>query len=194
MGDASFGNSKPAGTDLPGNKLRAGEYTLLEGVTDVCGDLVLDGNVQFNNNIARGRRPRDPEWSTLYGQEAPWLHLEHHHRLRVDHCFYRKRQLHPCPSGDGTLDFAAPTNGPWKGMAIYQDPELTTGVDISRSRKQPDLEDHRHGLSAQFQRDDERRDQQSQVTAIRASVWSSTACSSTARVRSWRTMNAMRQV
>ena len=41
------------------------------------------------------------------------------------------------PTGDGTLDFNAPTTGPWKGMAIYQDPNLTTGVDISEAGNSP---------------------------------------------------------
>jgi len=31
----------------------------------------------------------------------------------------------------GTLDIAAPTTGTWAGMAIYQDPTLTSGVDIT---------------------------------------------------------------
>ena len=41
------------------------------------------------------------------------------------------------PTGDGTLDFNAPKTGPWKGMAIYQDPKLTTGVDIEEAGNSP---------------------------------------------------------
>ena len=41
------------------------------------------------------------------------------------------------PSGAGTLDFNAPTSGPWSGVAIYQDPALTTGVDISAAGSTP---------------------------------------------------------
>jgi hypothetical protein len=41
------------------------------------------------------------------------------------------------PTGSGTLDIAAPTTGPWKGVAIYQDPKLTTGVDISAAGNTP---------------------------------------------------------
>jgi hypothetical protein len=36
------------------------------------------------------------------------------------------------PMGSGAFDFAAPTTGPWKGMAIYQDPRMTQGVDLTR--------------------------------------------------------------
>jgi Flp pilus assembly protein TadG len=37
----------------------------------------------------------------------------------------------------GTLDIQAPTTGTWKGVAIYQDPALTTGVDISAAGNSP---------------------------------------------------------
>jgi len=41
------------------------------------------------------------------------------------------------PTGGGALDFPAPTSGIWKGIAIYQDPALTTGVDISAAGNSP---------------------------------------------------------
>jgi len=41
------------------------------------------------------------------------------------------------PTGGGTLDIAAPTSGPWSGMALYQDPGLTSGVDISAAGNSP---------------------------------------------------------
>jgi hypothetical protein len=41
------------------------------------------------------------------------------------------------PTGGGTLDFNAPTSGTWSGVAIYQDPSLTTGVDISAAGATP---------------------------------------------------------
>jgi len=41
------------------------------------------------------------------------------------------------PTGGGTLDFNAPTSGAWSGVAIYQDPALTTGVDISAAGGSP---------------------------------------------------------
>jgi hypothetical protein len=39
--------------------------------------------------------------------------------------------------GTGTIDIAAPTSGPWSGVAIYQDPILTSGVDISAAGSGP---------------------------------------------------------
>jgi hypothetical protein len=40
-------------------------------------------------------------------------------------------------TGAGTLDIAAPTSGTWSGIAIYQDPRLTNGVDISAAGNTP---------------------------------------------------------
>jgi hypothetical protein len=41
------------------------------------------------------------------------------------------------PTGGGTFDIQAPTSGTWKGVAIYQDPALTTGVDVSAAGNSP---------------------------------------------------------
>jgi hypothetical protein len=41
------------------------------------------------------------------------------------------------PTGGGTIDIAAPTSGKWAGVAIYQDPSLTSGVDISAAGNTP---------------------------------------------------------
>jgi Flp pilus assembly protein TadG len=37
----------------------------------------------------------------------------------------------------GRLDLAAPTSGPWSGVAIYQDPNLTSGLDVSAAGNSP---------------------------------------------------------
>lgn len=41
------------------------------------------------------------------------------------------------PTGSGTLNIAAPTSGAWSGVAIYQDPNLTSGVDITEAGNSP---------------------------------------------------------
>ncbi len=41
------------------------------------------------------------------------------------------------PTGGGMLNFNAPTSGTWSGVAIYQDPAMTTGVDISAAGNSP---------------------------------------------------------
>jgi hypothetical protein len=41
------------------------------------------------------------------------------------------------PTGGGTLNIAAPSSGDWSGVAIYQDPALTTNVNISAAGNTP---------------------------------------------------------
>jgi Putative Flp pilus-assembly TadE/G-like len=41
------------------------------------------------------------------------------------------------PTGGGTIDITAPTSGAWSGVAMYQDPNLTTGVNISAAGNSP---------------------------------------------------------
>jgi Flp pilus assembly protein TadG len=41
------------------------------------------------------------------------------------------------PTGGGILDIAAPTTGAWKGVAMYQDPKLTSGVDLADAGNVP---------------------------------------------------------
>jgi len=37
----------------------------------------------------------------------------------------------------GILNIQAPTSGPWSGVAIYQDPNLSTGVDVTYKGNNP---------------------------------------------------------
>jgi hypothetical protein len=37
----------------------------------------------------------------------------------------------------GRLDLTAPSSGPWSGVAIYQDPSLTTGLDVAAAGNSP---------------------------------------------------------
>jgi hypothetical protein len=41
------------------------------------------------------------------------------------------------PTGGGIIDIQAPTSGTWKGIALYQAPNLTQGVDISDAGNSP---------------------------------------------------------
>jgi Flp pilus assembly protein TadG len=41
------------------------------------------------------------------------------------------------PTGGGTIDITPPTTGPWAGVAIYQDPNLTKGVDMAAAGNAP---------------------------------------------------------
>jgi hypothetical protein len=37
----------------------------------------------------------------------------------------------------GLIDIAGPTSGPWSGVAVYQDPNLTSGLDVSAAGNSP---------------------------------------------------------
>ena len=41
------------------------------------------------------------------------------------------------PTSTGTLNIQAPTSGPWSGVAVYQDPTITSGVDITYAGNNP---------------------------------------------------------
>jgi Flp pilus assembly protein TadG len=41
------------------------------------------------------------------------------------------------PTNGGILDFAAPTSGNWSGFSLYQDPALTSGVDMTAAGNSP---------------------------------------------------------
>ena len=43
----------------------------------------------------------------------------------------------PYPTGGGTLDVAAPTSGPWSGVAIYIDPRTTRPQTITYHGNSP---------------------------------------------------------
>ena len=40
-------------------------------------------------------------------------------------------------NGTGTLDYAAPTSGTWSGVAMYEDPALKTGIDLTNAGNTP---------------------------------------------------------
>lgn len=41
------------------------------------------------------------------------------------------------PTGSGTIDISSPTSGTWSGVALYQDPRLTSGVDVTYAGNNP---------------------------------------------------------
>ncbi len=48
--------------------------------------------------------------------------------------FNNKAQI---PTGTGVFDIQAPKTGNWKGVAIYDDPQLTTGLDVDEAGNSP---------------------------------------------------------
>ena len=102
-------------------------------VIDVCGDVELSGPVLINSGadgtvliIRNGKL--DLKGYSLQTQAGS--------SLTVVFTGPNDDRVHG-PVGKGTFDIRAPSNGPWKGMALYQDPALTNGVDISEAGNSP---------------------------------------------------------
>jgi Flp pilus assembly protein TadG len=114
-----------------------GPHSLPAGATHVCGDMVLTGDVPLTT---------PPEGAVLViwngqlntGDKKPGFTLSTTNGSALTIVFTgTSGSFQHIPSGEGTFDFNAPTTGPWKGIAIYQDPKLTTGVNISEAGNTP---------------------------------------------------------
>lgn len=119
------------GTPLPSSNQFAGSY-LWSGVQRVCGDMELTGPVTINNSngpavLVIYNGSLDTNGYTLQTAADAGLTIIFAGSNGYDHA----------PEGGGTLDFAAPTSGTWSGVAIYQAPNLTSGVDVSAAGNSP---------------------------------------------------------
>jgi hypothetical protein len=121
-----------ANKPLPATNLWSGAKSL-SGNVIICGDLQLTGNVTIRAPtgavlvIENGRL--DTNGFTLQTVSGSALTV-------VFSGTNQGGYIH-APTGNGTLDIAAPTTGPWSGIALYQDPKLTSGVDLSAAGTGP---------------------------------------------------------
>jgi Flp pilus assembly protein TadG len=116
-------NGDPA---LPASNLWSGSYASAS-TTVVCGDQKLTGNTTINNTtlvIENGQL--DTNGFTLNGTG-----------LTLVFTGSNGGGYQHTPTGGGTLNITAPTDGTWSGVAIYQDPSLNTNVDISAAGNSP---------------------------------------------------------
>ena len=99
----------------------------ISGVQVVCGDQQLVGNTTINNTVLVIENGQlDTNGYTLTGTN-----------LTVVFTGINSASYQHIPTGGGTLEIAAPTSGNWSGAAIYQDPSLTTNVNISAAGNSP---------------------------------------------------------
>lgn len=117
---------------LPASNKWSGSQSL-SGAFVVCGDLQLTGNVTIDAPagavlvIENGQLDTNGySFTTTKGTG-----------LTVIFSGDNSGSYTHGPTGGGTLDIAAPTSGTWSGVAIYQDPKLTNGVDISAAGNSP---------------------------------------------------------
>lgn len=110
---------------LPASNKLSGTYSFPSSKI-MCGDQQLIGNTTINNTVLVIENGQlDTNGYTLQGSN-----------LTVIFSGSNGSYQH-IPSGGGTFDITPPTSGTWSGVAIYQDPALTTGVDISAAGNSP---------------------------------------------------------
>jgi hypothetical protein len=119
---------------LPSTNKWSGAQSLSGNVV-VCGDLQLTGNVTINapSNavlvIENGQLDTNGYSITTSSGSGLTVVFSGDNSGSYTHA----------PTGGGTLDISSPTtaSSPWQGVALYQDPSLTSGVDISAAGNSP---------------------------------------------------------
>ncbi len=117
------------GSPLPASNLWSGTYTM-NGVTIACGDQQLTGDTTINSStgavlvIENGQL--DTNGYTLTSGA-----------LTIVFTGSNSASYQHTPTGGGGLNIAAPISGTWSGVAVYQDPALTTNMDISAAGNSP---------------------------------------------------------
>jgi len=117
---------------LPASNQWSGTIAL-SGNTIVCGDLQLTGDVTVNAPTGAVLVIENGQLDT----NGYTLQTSSGSGLTIVFSGTNSGSYTHAPTGGGTLDIAAPTTGTWKGIAIYQDPNLTSGVDISAAGNSP---------------------------------------------------------
>jgi Flp pilus assembly protein TadG len=126
-------NGDPA---LPGSNLWTGSKSL-SGNVQMCGDVQLTGDVTIDAPagavlvIQNGQL--DTNGHTLRTASGSALTLV----FTGTSGSYTHAPTDTNNGGGGTLDIQAPTSGTWSGVALYQDPNLTSGVDIAAAGNTP---------------------------------------------------------
>jgi Flp pilus assembly protein TadG len=123
------------GSPLPAGNLLSGSQSW-SGNVPLCGDIQLTGNVTINTPLGGSGAVL-----TIYNGQLDTngftISTSNGSGLTVVFSGSNSGSYTHAPTGGGTLDIAAPTSGPWSGVALYQDPKLTNGVDISAAGNTP---------------------------------------------------------
>lgn len=123
---------KNNGAALPASNTLAG-YFNWNGDVSKCGDIQLTSDVTIDTPASGATLIIKNGRLDLNGHT---LRTSSGSGLTIVFTGAGSGYLH-APTGGGALDFQAPTQGPWSGVAMYQDPALTDGVDISAAGNSP---------------------------------------------------------
>jgi Flp pilus assembly protein TadG len=118
---------------LPSSNQWSGSESVIGSGTIICGDLQLTGNVSVTTPSTGGILVIE---NGQLDTGSYTFSVASGSSLTVIFSGTSGSYTH-APTGGGTLDINAPTQGTWSGVAIYQDPSLTTGVDISAAGNSP---------------------------------------------------------
>jgi hypothetical protein len=125
--------SKKKGVPLPPENKLSGTRPLV-GVQGFCGDVELTGDVTINTGpngaviqIANGDLVLNGYTLKTSNGSALTIVFTGSNSVSYTHI----------PTGGGTIDIMAPKTGPWSGVAMYTDPSLTQGVDVSAAGNSP---------------------------------------------------------
>jgi len=123
--------AKKKGAALPGSNQFSGSYSWGSTVT-VCGDMQLTGQTTISNSAG-------PTTLVIYNGDLDLngFTLQSTAGTGLTIVFAGDNSYSHVPTGGGALDYAAPTTGPWSGVAMYQAPNLSSGVDISAAGNSP---------------------------------------------------------
>jgi Flp pilus assembly protein TadG len=124
------------GTALPASNQWSGSKSLPSGDTKFCGDLQLTGDVTIDTPLG-GPGAVLTIFNGQLDANGFTIKTSSGSGLTVVFSGDNTGTYTHAPTGNGTLDIAAPTTGPWKGVALYQDPKLTNGVDIAAAGNTP---------------------------------------------------------
>ena len=116
----------------------SGTMTLTAGNHFLCGDQLLTGNVTVNAPatgavliIENGQL--DLNGNTFQTSSGSGLTVV----FSGTNGSYTHAPTDNTNGSGGALNIAAPNSGNWSGVAVYQDPSLTSGVDVSAAGNSP---------------------------------------------------------
>jgi Flp pilus assembly protein TadG len=118
---------EPKKGNLASSNRWSGSYDF-NGAKIVCGDQQLTADTTINDTILVIENGMlDTNGFTLTGANLTVVFTGSANNGNYNHY----------PTGGGILNVSSPTSGPWSGVAMYQDPALTTNINVAAAGYQP---------------------------------------------------------